>query len=344
MTQLSLDELTPSVKSQWITARNGKRRQIYVPNDPMRSLHARVIRSIRDQIEEMPAAHGSVPGGSAVRHASRHQGSCYVYKLDLYNAFPSTQLDWVAPLLLQVKTDLWIDATSVERFLRDCVMLPGGNGLMTGTPASPDLFNRVAAERLDVPLIELANKEVVQYTRYLDDLVFSSYRPISNRVRRNIREVIRASGFRLNFQKTDYYDISRQPVMITGIRLGCGPSSQWPGEFSIYVPRKWLTRLEGVLYCYARGDDIAPEYIEGLMGVMREVCAHSQNYLSRHQARVWGTYLAVRPFLRPHAPLSPMEEGWKYAFQMYMKFGHDGRLREEPLKGITVRREPYGRL
>ncbi|TAK89758.1 hypothetical protein EPO04_01480 [Patescibacteria group bacterium] len=317
----------PATERRFINGRNGgKRREVFVPNAAMREVHAQVIRETRLQLGIPSHNFGGVRGGSAVRCAMQHWGNHYVYKLDLYNAYPSVRPEWLYPVLAEVKSELWVDQVGMEDFVRRYLATPRGRGLMTGTPAATDLFNQVAARKLDEALIELAERWSLTYTRYIDDLVFSSWEPIGRRKREAIRAVIKRSGFRLNYKKTGYYDVARRPVMITGLRLGAGPSAGEASDdinraFAIYLPRKWLQGLEGSMYCLVNGKSnrvgkaIEPGVVEGRMGALREHLALGGFPFDRQAALVWRKYTYVKPITRPKVPLSPMEEWLQRLFR-----------------------------
>lgn len=314
------DASVPAVERTWISGRNGgKRREVFVPNAAMREVHEQVISRMRRRLDPLPeSSYGAVRGRSALDCARRHQFARFVYKLDLFRAYPSVRVDWVKAVLQETQIQLWMDPVAVEEFARGYLMMPGGIGLMTGTPAAPDLFNRVAANRLDEQMLEFAERWDLTYTRYLDDLVFSSEdRPIVPRKRQAICEVVRRSGFRINYRKTGYYDLAKRPVLITGFMLGYQNDSNARKVYAEYglnfVPRifsvkpRWLEQTYGLLYCFSNGiNRISAEMVEGRMGVMRGLSPWSQNHTAK---RIWRLYFAaVRSKTRPRTPLSEVEQ------------------------------------
>lgn len=314
--RLSLDDLdAPHVSRQFITTKSGKRREIFVPNGAMRKVHKRLLEELKKHSSNPWPRRDDPCRRSPVANAAAHAGNGYVYKVDLYNAFPSVRIDWLEDVLSELSPSLWEGSGSLNRFLLDHVVHPNGNGLMVGMPSSRALFERVAAERLDRTLVPYARASGLTYTRYLDDLVFSSWSPIGSRKSARIRKAIKESGFRINFSKTGMHDVTQRPVIVTGIRLGIVTPPQehvhW-ADFagtSMFIPNKLLSRLEGMIHAYSRGADISVSQIEGTMGVLREF--HRYEFpVYPALLRVWRAYLEVRPILRPKASLDGADEFW----------------------------------
>ena len=101
------------------------------------------------------------------------------------------------------------------------------------------------------------------YTRYFDDLTFSSQSPISSEMRKKIRAIIENAGFRVNHRKSSVSDITKRPVVITGVGLAYNPH----GRARFFLPRHYLSRIKGMLLLAIRNDPrISRSQIEGMMG------------------------------------------------------------------------------
>lgn len=137
------------------------------------------------------AATGFIPNKSIVDNAKKHVNKIYVYNIDLKDFFPSVDAArvWgrltVAPFNLgtsdnrkqianMIKT-LCCHTMKVERldvdkkkwFKKEASVLP------QGAATSPTLTNAIC-ERMDIKLTGLANRFNLDYTRYADDITFSS--------------------------------------------------------------------------------------------------------------------------------------------------------------------------
>lgn len=206
----------------------GKQRIIHEPNDAMREVHRRLSAVIDPLLETLPERSvitGCVPGGSVRANAAPHQGHRYVYTTDLRDAFGNVDHDRLgaimADLIQDDSTKLWPEVEAAGFVRRYCAA--GPLGLVLGGPAVPTLFNIYLAKVLDAALIEICAAAGITYTRYVDDLTFSSNEVIGTKKRARIRAAITAAGFEVNHRKSECVDLVRhRSVVITGVRLELG--------------------------------------------------------------------------------------------------------------------------
>lgn len=135
------------------------------------------------------AATGFIPNKSIIDNAKKHINKNYVYNIDLKDFFPSIDAArvWgrltVAPFNLgssdnrklianMIKT-LCCHTMKVERFVDNNWVKLEKSVLPQGAATSPTLTNAIC-ERLDIKLTGLANRFNLDYTRYADDITFSS--------------------------------------------------------------------------------------------------------------------------------------------------------------------------
>jgi retron-type reverse transcriptase len=135
------------------------------------------------------AANGFVLGKSIVDNAKVHIGQIYVYNLDLKDFFPSVDKSRVWGRLLAAPFNL--DTTDerkkianmiaglsctpmeVERFADNEWTKTTKSVLPQGAPTSPTLTNAIC-EKMDIRLSGVAKRFGLNYTRYADDITFSS--------------------------------------------------------------------------------------------------------------------------------------------------------------------------
>jgi hypothetical protein len=160
----------------------------------------------------------------------------------------------------------------VEAFLRNYCFAPTG-GLITGANASPDLFSLYAAECLDGPLTELwmpldGGWIGREYTRYCDDLTFSSPKPISASMRRRVRKIIEAAGFKVNDWKSTVRDLSKGRILICGV--GLEYRNHKPAR--LFLPRPYLRKIRGMLHLAAKGKiAVSHDVVNGFWSVFSAI-------------------------------------------------------------------------
>lgn len=236
-----------------------KVRTIAVPNARMRKLQSEFLSYLRDELEGLVLqnAMSARRGSLALDNALVHADSMHFYKLDFANAFPSVTAGRLAEVLHEL-----IPGTTSKNFFaflsRFCFV--EGQGLAQGGAASPFLFDLYCDVLVDRKVRALlwerdeCQEPTVLYTRYVDDLVFSSrHKTISPILTRRIRGVVREAGFEINYSKTATLDRVRENVVVTGFRLLPGPNL--PIAFDEKFARKLEGRLDRCLAIYAGRPD-----------------------------------------------------------------------------------------
>ena len=121
--------------------------------------------------------------------------------------------------------------------------------LPQGAPTSPALSN-IIMKRFDDILGEWCNKRNVTYTRYCDDLTFSSDKPLQH-VYQKARDMIEKWGFQVNEKKTHFItNANRQTV--TGLTV----------NQKVSVPADYKRQLRQELY-YAIKFGLADAILKG---------------------------------------------------------------------------------
>lgn len=220
-----------------------KRRRLSDPSPEMRVIHNHLIDCLRRLPVDLTAATGARKGHSAITNIAPHRDSRYFLLLDIKNAYGSTNKKQLVDVLLgldpSLPRNLFGESALLEDFLdRHC--LDDNGGLLTGAPASPDLYNIYVGVLLDQRLMELCKRYSLVYTRYLDDITLSSKAPIGKKKRQAIYRTIREAGLVIHEQKTQLHDLRRGPIKITGFMLNY--------DRRITLPRGYLSKVRGYIH------------------------------------------------------------------------------------------------
>jgi RNA-directed DNA polymerase len=139
--------------------------------------------------------HGGVKGRSNITNAKPHQGNKFQFTTDLQEFYPNITSRRVYNTFLKLKFSPhfshWLTKLTTWKF-----------ELPQGTPTSTHIANLVFLET-DLQLTELCQKHKITYTRYVDDLTFSTqkdFRPLLN----DILNIVTSNGFKLSYRKTKY--------------------------------------------------------------------------------------------------------------------------------------------
>ena len=206
--------------------RSGGERLIHAPKRRLKAVLRRVDAALGAKLPVHEAAHGFRRGRSPKTNAEAHAGAAVFVRLDLRDFFPSITAARVRGYLVglgygyPVAATLAVLVTEPERQPIDVdgttYHVPiGPRTTPQGAPTSPAIANALV-ERLDRRLAGLARRRGLRYTRYADDLTFSSPDPalaVSALVGA-VRRVVEDEGFALNPKKTR---VRRRSARITGV-------------------------------------------------------------------------------------------------------------------------------
>lgn len=168
-----------------IRKKSGAERTINAPNKGLKS----ILRSLNFVLQCIytphEAATGFVADRSVVDNAKKHVGQHYVLNLDLKDFFHSFDRNWVKLGFMYEPFNLNGDKEPLA-FLLACLCTHPFeiNGeirtvLPQGSPTSPTITN-ILCRKLDKRLTGFAKRFGATYTRYADDITFSSLHSVYN--------------------------------------------------------------------------------------------------------------------------------------------------------------------
>ncbi|MCA9179402.1 MAG: RNA-directed DNA polymerase [Planctomycetales bacterium] len=140
-------------------------------------------------------AHAFRKSRSIFSNAQSHVGQVNLLAVDLADFFGSVRFEQVAAIYEDLGFP-WVVAAQLAS------LSTLGGSLPQGAPTSPALANAVFHD-IDVMLAEFANGRTASYSRYADDLAFSStYHRFSVSDVDAVSGIVGVGGFRLNPRKT----------------------------------------------------------------------------------------------------------------------------------------------
>jgi RNA-directed DNA polymerase len=276
-----------------IRKKSGDLRVLHAPNPGLKSIQKCLNLVFQTVYEPIVHATGFIPGRSILTNAKAHVGKHYVYNLDLKDFFSSIDQARVWGRLKQQPFELSASPArqelaniiaslssypfDVERKDKDGEWkLIKKSVLPQGAPTSPVLSN-IICQQLDYYLSRVARRFGLTYTRFADDISFSSMHNVYQRDGEFVNELnrivlaqnfeIKASKTRL--QKSDY----RQ--LVTGIVVNKHPNVKpkylkdirmWLYLWKIYGYQKAnkLFKTE-----YRRKTGNKPEFVAPLLNTLR---------------------------------------------------------------------------
>lgn len=189
------------------------RRTLHLPSPLVEEVQKKILHRLLSNGPISPAAYGGVTGRSFVDAARVHltKNTSTVLSLDVTNAFESTFFSEIKRALRsRLRTDLWVlgadraDVKELIEVLTFLVTVPKGQKtrrLPLGTSTSVALFNLVMLPA-DQRILAWCQPQGIRYTRYIDDLVFSSSENLPKELEKLVYQTLRKHNLKLNSLKT----------------------------------------------------------------------------------------------------------------------------------------------
>ena len=212
-----------------IRKRSGGRRFIKIPAPPLMGIQKWINEFILKDIPVHPASHAFKTGSSILKCATKHCGAKWLIKVDIMDFFESVSEIQVfrifkelgyQPLVAFELARLCTIATpwrSPRKFYENWWVKKYNKSipeysqnlldyLPQGAPTSPLLSNLIMHNH-DAELSKIARKYGLVYTRYSDDLIFSTRSKMFNRVTakevvQKVYGILSRAGFRPQYRKT----------------------------------------------------------------------------------------------------------------------------------------------
>jgi retron-type reverse transcriptase len=235
-----------SYKEFRIPKKSGGFRVISAPKTLLKSFLTYTNRILQAFYEAPEYVTGFVPEKSVVDNAERHIGMNYVFNTDLKDFFPSISKSRVWATLKHPPfnfNDTIADAIAGLCCTEIFVEGETRRALPQGSPCSPILTN-IVCRNLDRQLHKLAKKHNLRYSRYADDITFSSNRNVFQKdgeFQQELQHIIVNQHFSINEKKTRIQKKSQRQE-VTGLII----------SDRVNVSRDYVRWLDNLLYIWER--------------------------------------------------------------------------------------------
>lgn len=245
-------------KTYEIPKRVGGKRTIHHPSRRLKAVQRWLLQNVISDLPIHRAAAAYRRAHNILDNASRHSRSRFLLRMDFANFFPSISLADIARFIADRRTIFtgWT-TLDIEVF---CQLVCRNGALTIGAPTSPALSNALCFE-LDAQLETLAARYDVTYSRYADDLFFSTATPevlreVENQVPVLVRSLAVPANLALNLAKTRHSS-RRGARRVTGIVLG--------SDGNAYIGRQLKRLIRSQIHKFATLDARAKARLAGLV-------------------------------------------------------------------------------
>ena len=223
--------------------KHGGYREITAPKGALRGVLQALNIVLQTYDEPTPWAYGFVCGRSVVDNARPHVGKRYILNLDLKDFFPTITRQQVADCLTAEPFGFSSLAAKLVSGLATVRTKNNEEVLAQGFATSPTLSNFICRE-MDKEIAGVAAAQGITFTRYADDLTFSSdvdiLRPQGELVQQ-VKTIVERYGFRLNEEKTHLQRRGRRQE-VTGLMV----------TEKVNVSRRYVREIRSLLYIWER--------------------------------------------------------------------------------------------
>lgn len=208
-----------------IPKKSGGVRIINSPEDRLKKVLKKIMRKLEERMVFLEqegkisskVAHGFIKSKNIITNASPHRNRKIVLNVDIANFFPSFHFGRVKGFF--EKNKYFKVPKEVAVFIAQLTCYNGS--LPQGSPCSPIITNLIC-QILDFRIIELAQKYNLKYTRYADDMTFSTndMQFVDTYIRfvEELGGLLTRSGFSLNDEKT-HVQFQREKQTVTGLTV-----------------------------------------------------------------------------------------------------------------------------
>ena len=230
-----------------IPKKSGGKREIIAPNNGLKGIQHTLNIILQSLYKPHISAHGFIHTRSVVTNAKKHTSKNYVYNIDLENFFPSIHQARVWKRLQTPPFRMPKEVANLISALTCYQYDQGGtkrvekvkNFLPQGASTSPVISN-IICERLDKKLIGIAKRFNLTYTRYADDITFSSNHNVyqnNSPFLEELKKIIADEHFTINTSKTRLQKKGTRQV-VTGLVV----------NENVNVPRGYIKKLRMLIH------------------------------------------------------------------------------------------------
>lgn len=310
-------------KEFYVEKPNGGQRLIEVPEDELQKLQTK-LASYLNSVYHLHRSSASYAFQWSIdndvrntrTNALRHMGNSYMIKIDFENYFHQIDVVWLKKIFEEVP--FRFKCQEFVELIKDLCLYKGR--LPMGAPTSPVLSN-LALHPLDKTLEILAFQMKATYTRYADDLVFSSKVYLGNEHLEVIMNTIEPLGLKIKNSKTKIWGLG-DPKIVTGIVI----TNQ-----GLTLEKQYLDDLKDEIRHYFKAKEIISIYskdqIDNLKKHEQKIEGHI-NYIGSIYGKGASVYL---DFVKLYTQAKNTSQFRKVSWLDYNNYAFLNRPKNDPL-------------
>ena len=212
----------------YYTIKRIKNRIIYIPCDELKAKQRFFLNAIKWLYPYK---------ADTLNSAKIHSGKKWILKMDIkdfYNSVPSYEIQ-------RVITSVCDRIKRYDNTISYLALVTVNGKLPIGAPTSPHIAN-ACFRQTDRKIMSLNSVFGVDYTRYVDDLTFSSYSKETLRIiEKKVEEILNLNGYKINSKKTEYISDNKQQNIL-GLVVN---------NYRVRLPKDFKRKIRAMLHNYA---------------------------------------------------------------------------------------------
>jgi len=223
-----------------VPKKNGGVRETYSPSPVLKKMQRIIADKILSKFPVSPYATAYRKGKGLYDNANIHIGKNYILKLDLKDFFGSIQFYRIYNTVFNTR----YFPKQIGTLLT--ILCCRDNTLAQGAVTSPAISN-IVMKHFDDVMGEWCRKRDISYTRYSDDITFSSNKPLFN-VKKKAENFLESLEFSLNESKTHFLSKGSKHT-VTGLTVNNG----------VCVPREYKRSLRREIHIALKYEPISAD-------------------------------------------------------------------------------------
>jgi len=252
-------------KSYTIPKQTGGSRKIVQPSKELKIYQRYLISTIFNKLPVHDAVYSYREGRSIKQMAEKHINARYLLRIDFKEFFPSIRGEHIREFLTSNVDHIELSISDYDLTLINLLVCKS-NKLTIGAPSSPVISNIILYE-LDEFLFNKCYAENIIYTRYADDLYFSTMFPNKlQTVLPLLKQYLKTFFIRLAINEDkNIYTSKKRKQQVTGLTLTT--------DKKISVGRKKKRYIRSLIHKYSQQNITGEEanYLKGYMSYLYSI-------------------------------------------------------------------------
>lgn len=226
-------------KEKVILKKDKTNRKLSIPNLSLKVVQRWILKEILEKIFVSEQSMAFVPRKNGLKeNAEKHKKNIFLLEMDITDFFRTITDKQVYRLFCNIGYNDKVACVLANLCTYE-------NCLPQGAVTSPYIANLICYH-MDARINGYCSRKDIVYTRYADDLTFSSSnRTLLNRVEKFIKYIVEDEGFIINDKKTRYLSDDVKKT-VTGITIN---------DDSIHVDKKFKKALRAQIYTTIKSKD-----------------------------------------------------------------------------------------